>query len=418
MMARMIHTQTLPNGLTLVAEPQPWQPGVSFELQLMAGAVNEPDDLRGITSVLEDWMYRGATSRDGRTRDSRALSEALDDLGVRRGGGAGVEGTSFGAALLAGDLQAALALYADIVRRPSLPDEEFAACVDLARQELEGLEDSPAQKMFNALRERFFQTRHGRSALGTLAGLEALSPERARTDFRARFSPVNAVLGVAGGFDWDTLQKTVTELFGDWTGSSPATEAPRARSGFYQHLEQDTAQEQIGLMFPDVAPGMAGWYESRLAIMVLSGVGASSRLYDEVREKRGLVYSVSASSQQLRGGGFISAYAGTTPQRAQETLEVMLTEFQKMRHGVQADELERARTGLLTSLVMSEESSGARARGLVRDQTLLGRVRSLEEVQSAVNNISLGQLNAWLEANPYEQPAIMTLGPLRLEVAA
>ena len=412
----MIESITLENGLTLIAELQPWQPGVSFELQLPLGAATEPEAARGLTTVLEDWMYRGATSTGGLVRDSRQLSEALDDLGVRRGGGAGVEGTSFSGALLSSDLKAALELYADIVRRPLLPDEEFAPCVELARQELESLDDSPAQKMFSALRERFVTTPQGRSSMGTLEGLEHLTPEFVRSDHASRFGARGAILGAAGGLEWNALVKTATELFGDWGGAAPDLESPKMRGGFYEHITQDTAQEQIGLMFPDLAPGDPGWYASRLSIMVLSGVGASSRLYDEVREKRGLVYSVSASSAQLRGGGWVSAYAGTSPDRAQETLLVMIEEFSRMRHGVREDELERAKTGLLTSLVMSEESSGARARGLVRDQTLLGRVRSLEEITQAVQAVTLSDLNAWLEANPYTDPGVMTLGSKALEM--
>ncbi len=412
----MIETHTLENGLTLIAEVQPWQPGVSFELQVVIGAATEPSDTRGVTTVLEDWMYRGARSKDGQVRDSRQFSEALDDLGVRRGGGAGVEGTGFSGALLSSDLRAGLELYADVTRRPLLSDDEFSPCVELARQELESLDDAPAQKMFTALRERFVTTPHGRSSMGTFDGLEKLTPEIVRADYRSRFGPKGAILGVAGGFDWAALVASVTELFGDWQGESPTLEPPAMRGGFYDHITQDTAQEQIGLMFPDIAPGDPGWYESRLSIMALSGVGASSRLYDEVREKRGLVYSVSASSGQLRGGGWISAYAGTSPDRAQETLEVMLAEFTRMREGVREDELERAKTGLLTSLVMSEESSGARARGLVRDQTLLGRVRPLEEIMQSVQAVTLNGLNAWLEANPYTNPAVMTLGPKALEL--
>jgi predicted Zn-dependent peptidase len=412
----MIETHTLENGLTLIAEVQPWQPGVSFELQVMIGAATEASDARGVTTVLEDWMYRGAQSRDGQTRNSRQLSEALDDLGVRRGGGAGVEGTGFSGALLSSDLRVALELYTDVIRRPVLSDHEFAPCVELARQELESLEDAPAQKMFTALRERFVTTPHGRSSMGTFEGLEKLTPEITRSDYRSRFGPRGAILGVAGGFNWDALVQSVTELFGDWEGQSPTLGPPAMRGGFYEHITQDTAQEQIGLMYPDIAPGDAGWYESRLSIMALSGVGASSRLYDEVREKRGLVYSVSASSGQLRGGGWVSAYAGTAPDRAQETLEVMLTEFARMRQGVRQDELEHAKTGLLTSLVMSEESSGARARGLVRDQSLLGRVRPLEEIMRSVQAITLKNMNTWLEAHPYTNPAVMTLGPKALEL--
>ena len=95
----------------MISEPQPWQPSVSFDLLIPAGAVNEPETMRGVTSVLEDWMGRGAG-----TRDSRALSDAFDNLGVRRGGGAGLEGTSFSGAMLETDLTAAFGLFADVFR--------------------------------------------------------------------------------------------------------------------------------------------------------------------------------------------------------------------------------------------------------------------------------------------------------------
>jgi predicted Zn-dependent peptidase len=209
-------------------------------------------------------------------------------------------------------------------------------------------------------------------------------------------------------------------LFGDWSGDAFESLAPRMHGGTYAHITQDTAQEQIGMMIPDASaslePEQWGWYESRLALGILSGGGFSSRLMQEVREKRGLVYSVSASGAQVRGGGYVTAYAGTTPDRAQETVDVMLEEFNKMSLGVSTDELERSRVSLLTSLVMSEESSGARARSLARDQVLLGRIRNLEDIKKGIQNVTLESVNRWLAQYPFQAPAIMTLGPKALEM--
>ena len=410
-----MNSHQLSNGLTIVFEAQPWQPGASFELFVPAGAINEREEWRGSSTVLEDWLYRGAGKLD-----SRALSDALDDLGLRRGGGAGLEGTTFSGALLANDLFTALEHYANIIRQPHLNPDEFEACQDLARQDLDGLEDSPAQKMFYTLRATFFSTPHGRSSLGTKAGLEALTAEKLREDWTQRFSPQGAVLGVAGGVGWDALVEKVSALFGDWSGDAFESPAPRMHGETYAHITQDTAQEQIGMMIPDASaslePEQWGWYESRLALGILSGGGFSSRLMQEVREKRGLVYSVSASGAQVRGGGYVTAYAGTTPDRAQETVDVMLEEFNKMSLGVSTDELERSRVSLLTSLVMSEESSGARARSLARDQVLLGRIRNLEDIKKGIQNVTLESVNRWLAQYPFQAPAIMTLGPKALEM--
>jgi predicted Zn-dependent peptidase len=406
----LIHSTTLANGLTLIAEPQSWQPGVSFDLLIPAGAVNEPAEMRGVTSVLEDWMDRGAG-----VRDSRALSDAFDNLGVRRGGGAGLEGTSFSGAMLETDLAAAFALFADVVRRPQLPEIELEPCLELARQDIASLDDSPAQKLFVRLRERFFSSQHGRSGMGTLEGLAAITGDKARADYKQRFTPNGAILGVSGGVNWDVLLETVTDLFGTWTGETAAPVSPKMQGGFYEHIEQDTAQVQIGMLYPSLAPTDAQWLESRLALLVLSGAGFSSRLMQEVREKRGLVYSVRASGAPIKAASTISVYAGTSPDRAQETLDVIQQEMQKMQAGVTLEELERARIGLLTSLVMSEESSGARAGGLVRDWHLLGHARELEDLKAKVKAVTLEGVNAWLAANPFEHPGVMTLGPKALK---
>jgi predicted Zn-dependent peptidase len=407
----LIHSTTLPNGFTVISEPQPWQPSVSFDLLIPAGAVNEPQTMRGVTSVLEDWMDRGAGARD-----SRALSDAFDNLGVRRGGGAGLEGTSFSGAMLETDLAAAFDLFADVIQRPILPDTELEPCLELARQDIESLDDSPAQKLFVKLRERFFSSNHGRSGMGTLEGLAAITGAAAREDYQNRFTPNGAILGVSGGVKWDELLELVTRLFGTWTGKTADHPTPSMKGGFYDHIVQDTAQVQIGMLYPSLAPTDAHWLESRLALLVLSGAGFSSRLMQEVREKRGLVYSVRASGSPIKATSTISVYAGTSPDRAQETLNVIQEEMQKMQLGVTLEELERARIGLLTSLVMSEESSGARAGGLVRDWHLLGHARELEDLKAKVKAVTLEGVNSWLAANPFENPGVMTLGPKALNL--
>ena len=140
-----------------------------------------------------------------------------------------------------------------------------------------------------------------------------------------------------------------------------------------------------------------------------------ARLFTEVREKRGLVYSVSASASSHRGVGFSLAYAGTTPQRAQETLDVLLAELVKIGEGVEENELERAKIGMLSSLVMQEESSRARAGAIARDLWMLGRVRSLDEITDAINGVSVGQIREFYDRHPVGDFSVVTLGPAKLE---
>ncbi len=400
-----IHMQTLPNGLTLVAEPMPWLPSASFSLLMPVGAAGDPAGQEGSATVLNDWLYRGAGERD-----SREFSDALDDLGVRRGGGAGTEYATLSASLLADALPETLKLYADMVRRPRLEDETFESARTLALQELWSLDDNPTQRLFIALSKSYFASGQGRSAYGTEEGLKGLSAESVRQDYARRVAPKGAILSVAGGVRWEDLLSQVQEVFGDWQGDgTPLPEAELAPQ-HSEHIQADTSQTQIGVAFAGVAPGSDDWYKHALATGVLSG-GMGSRLFTEVREKRGLVYSVAAVNRAVRGFGYTLGYAGTTPERADETLRVLLNELSKLRKGVSEDELERSRSGLLSNLVMQGESSGARASAMARDTFLLGEPRPVSEVKEGVQGTSLDEVNLFLGERPEPDFTVLTLGP-------
>ncbi|MDZ7703713.1 MAG: pitrilysin family protein [Trueperaceae bacterium] len=405
-MSERIYQTQLSNGLTLVLEAMPWLPSASLKLTLPVGAATDPEGQEGSATVLHDWLSRGAGGRD-----SRQLSDAFDSLGVRQGGSAGRESMSFSASLLADTLPDALRLYADIVRRPELADDEFVSARTTAEQELASLDDSPTQRLFLALSRTLFTSGQGRSPYGTEAGLAALSAESVRADFGRRVSPQGAILSVAGGVTWDDLRATVEESFGDWAGDGVPIPEPSIVTGTREHIDSDTSQTQIGVAYEAVAPGDEGWYENALVNGVLSG-GMGSRLFKEVREKRGLVYSVAAVGRTVRGLGYTLGYAGTTPERADETLSVLLHELERIYdEGVEADELERARTGILSSLVMQGESSGSRADTLGRDIFLFGRPRPVEQTKEAIAAITVDTLNTFLANRPRPEFTVLTLGP-------
>jgi predicted Zn-dependent peptidase len=378
-------------------------------LLLPAGAVTDPIGQEGMATLLEGLAYRGAGARD-----ARALSDALDTLGVQRGGGAELEHSSFGGTMLADDLESALALYADIVRRPHLPADQLDAERDLALQKLERLKDNPAENLFVHLRRAFFTSPHGRTTLGTPEGLAAITPESIVQDHARRYRPAGAILAVAGKVEWDHLQDTVAALFGDWEGAPPPLPPPTThREPQYRHVPQETSQEQIGVAYTAAGLGEPGYPDARMAIEILSG-GMAARLFTEVRERRGLVYTVRAAHSSLRGTGVVFAYAGTTPDRSQETLEVLIAELERVVEGVTRDEVDRARVGLLSALVMQGEASRARAHSLARDTYLLGRVRSLEEIRDAFERVTPASIVAHLRERPPANFTVVTLGPRTL----
>ena len=403
-------THTFSNGLTLAAEIRPSIRAAAFQILMTTGSAGDPTGKEGLSGVLSELCYRGAGDLD-----SRALSDALDAIGMQRAGGAGSETFSFGGAVMSDNLDKALDLTADIVLRPALQAEELEPVRSLALQDLAALEDNPAQKMFVHLNRAYFTNEYGRPSLGTEESLKSLTAEDMANAQSSRFKPSGAIFSAAGRFDWNELKDAVEARFGSWEGSPPSLPAPERRADSrYVHIEQDTQQQHIGVAYDAAPPEHSDIYVSRMAVGVLSG-GMGARLFTEVREKRGLVYAVSAGSSHMRGCGFVRSYAGTTPERAQETLDTLIAELKRLAEGVTPEELERARTGLLSSLVMSGESTGARAGAVAGDLYYLGRVRSLEEIRAQIEAVTPEAVKAHLEEFPPENFTIVVLGPRRLE---
>jgi len=401
--------QTLDNGLSVVLEPMPYLPSASFELLIPVGSATDPLGLEGSAAVLRDWLFRGAGERS-----SRQLSDALDELGVRRGGNASVEYTTFSAAMLADVLRPALGLFADALQRPQLLDSEFEPAKALALQELASLDDNPVQRMFVALSDQYFASGHGRSPYGSHQALTIMTAEQLRQDYAQRVTPRGAILAVAGGIAWEELMLAVEASLGSWQGPPPEPLEVKLRPARVHHLPAETAQVQIGVAYQGVAPGEPGYYEYALATAVLSS-GMSSRLFSEVREKRGLVYAVAAVNRAVRGLGYTLGYAGTTAERADETLRVLLYELRRLSQGVSGEELARARTGILSHLVMQGESSGARASALARDTFLFGQPRTLSELRRLIEQVELDTLNDFLATQTEKAFTITTLGPKALD---
>lgn len=400
-----IYTAQLDNGLTLLFQSMPWLRSASLGLLTPLGSASDPHGQEGSATLIGEWMNRGAGNLP-----SREYTAALDALGVRRGVHADRETSSLSASLLADTLPEALRLLALQVKQPRLEDAEFESARELALQDLKSLADQPTARLAEALSKATFASGHGRSPYGTAEGLAALTPDSVRADRSRRFGPQGAILAVAGGLSWPELRQLVETELGDWTGPTEPLPAPKLNEPLRQHITADTAQVQIGLSFPACEPRHPDWLKQTLAISVLSG-GMGARLFTEVREKRGLVYSVGAAVRAVKGAGYVIGYAGTTREKADETLEVMLAEFRRLSSGVSADELERARQGRLTRLILQGEASGSRASGLASDYWLLGRARTLEEIAAQTRALTLEQLNDWLAQTELAEPTIVTLGP-------
>jgi predicted Zn-dependent peptidase len=398
------------NGLTLIAEKMPGVQSAAMALLLTAGSAVDPPNQLGTAAILSDLVLRGAGNRD-----VRQLSDYLDSLGLHRSSSVGTYHARFGVEAVASRVIQSLSAYADIVRRPHLPQTGFDAARDLALQSLEGIQYGPRQKLIIKLREHFFPDPLGRNPMGKTQDLEKLTLADVKSHWQQQYQARHAILAIAGNIDFPQLQSEVQKYFGDFPAAKTSPINLHHVPPHHHHESQESEQTHIGLAYPSVPETDPDYYIIRLAMEVLGG-GTSGRLFTEVREKRALCYSVWAGYTSLKGIGGILGYAGTSNERAQATLDCMLQEIHRLTSGLTQPELDRAKIGLKASLIMDGESSSARAGTIAHDFFIRGRMRDLDEIKSEIDRVSLDQVNHYLSTHLPGPFTIVTVGPKALKI--
>jgi len=394
----------------LIVEEMSDVQSAAFSILVPAGCIHDRPGQRGTAAMLSDWLTRGAGNLN-----SRELSSTLDNLGLQRSEHAGAQHISLYGATVADTLVDCLRLYGDILLRPQLPGDQFEAVQLGAEHSLLSIEDDPQRKTMVELRRRSFTRPWGLPSDGALEDLPSITEETLRSHYRNCFRPNGTILGIAGNVDAQEIIDVLGEVFGDWP-DRPAPEVIPGETGPQRDfIEHDSAQTHIGVSYRSVPFPDPDYYNAWAAASVLSG-GMSARLFTEVREKRGLCYSISASQTSMKHEGRVVCYSGTSNDRAQETLDVMLQELVRLGEGIEQNELDRCRARAKSSLIMQQESSRGRASSLARNWFLLGEIRTLEEVRNRIEALTIESILNYVHRMPAGDFTVLTIGPRALEV--
>ncbi len=407
---QVIHTHQLPNGLTVVVEPMRDVQSAAFSFLIPGGSAFDPAKQNGTAGILTDWITRGAGELD-----SRELSNALDNLGIQRGESTGINHLAFSAASLGSNVPAALRLYADILQRPHLPEEEFEGAMSGVEQSLRAMEDEPQRKVIIELRRRCYDAPWGLPTEGCLEDLPNITPDSVRAHFQRNLRPNGAILGIAGCVDLDEVLGIITETFGGWATKPEPAIVTGSRGSRLGHIHHESTQTHIGIAYDGIEYAHPDYYKAWAAVGVLSG-GMSSRLFTEVREKRGLCYSVNASLNSMKTEGRVLCYAGTTAERAQETLDVTLGELVRLGDGIESHELERCKARAKSSLIMQQESTSSRAGSIARDWHFLKRVQTLDDIRRDIDALTVENVLEYVHQHPARDFTVLTIGPHQLNV--
>ncbi len=387
----------------------PWLRTAAFSLAVPAGVQHEPTEKAGLAALTCEMIQRGAGEYS-----SRDLVAVQDNLGMDRSSGVSTAMASFGSAMPAESLGDAIGIYGQVVRKPHLPSDQFDDARMMMMQELRAIQDEPAQRVMRRLRELHYGSQLGRSNHGTMESISGLEQSDVQQFFSNNYQASGAILGVAGNVDPDKVIQWAMDAFGDWNGNGAnQTFTPDGVPG-REHIQASSSQTHIGFSFDSIPYGSPDYFRMRAGIGILSD-GMSSRLFDRVREKRGLCYTVSATCNSLLGAGGVFGYAGTTPERAQETLDVTLHEIEHLIDDLAEEELARWKVRIESSLIMEQESSASRASSLVSDWYQLGRPMTTAELENSIVSLTLAQVSDYWTANPPSNYRLVTLGPSELK---
>ena len=405
----MIRISTLPNGLRVLSEAIPHVRSATVGVWCDVGSAAEPAERRGISHLLEHMVFKGT-----RRRTARAIAEEMDAVGGELNAMTDKETTCFYAHVIDRHLPRAVDILADLLQHALFAADDLARERQVVLEEIKMYDDSPGE----VVHDRFGRTLWSGANLGdpTIGYAHTVSGI-GRDDLLAwratRYAPATVFLTAAGNLDHDALVALAGDAFGSFGGEAhaPLPEQPRFTPALDVTID-DTEQAYVLLG----TPGLSMRDERRYAFSVLDtilGGGMSSRLFQTVREQRALAYEISTFQQGYRAAGLFGVSAGCTPERAQECVDVVVDELDRLlQDGVRSDEVERAREHLKGNLTLALEGTFNRMSRLARNELVHGRQISTEEVEAAFDAVDEAAVDALArELLVPAQRGLCVLGP-------
>ena len=399
-------------GAELAVCHMPDRRAQAIQIRMIAGFAHEPPDRLGVAHLTQQTADKGTNAYDG-----RALHDAFDAIGASHSSWCGREAAGFTALCLPEYTERTIELHAEMLRRPVFADEACDVAVELARQDLLVLEDDPQALADKLIARQAYGPVLGRHVGGEQDTLESMSADDIRRFFRENYSAQRMQVSVVGPVPPDRVAGWFEQYFEGFGAGEPAGREHLAVrfDATMTHHDKTTEQEQIVLALPGVAVADDAYPAQRILLGVLSG-SMSSRLFTEVREKRGLVYWVSAWSEHPRGAGMIFVGASTTPQRCDETYQTILAELSRVGDDVSADEVERALTGIAVRADIRGDITRALCTQQADDLTHRGRPVPWSEKLAQLEAVTVADVRGFCKAHLLmDQVSTVTLGPGALE---
>ncbi|MBD8065500.1 insulinase family protein [Devosia sp. PTR5] len=378
-----VRTTTLDNGMVVLTDDMPHLESASLGVWVKAGARSERKTEHGISHLLEHMAFKGTS-----TRTALEIAESIENVGGDLNAATSIEHTGYFARVLKEDVTLAADILADILQNSTFDDNELAREKQVIVQEIGAARDNPDDHVFDLFQQAAYPTQPiGRTILGTVDSVRDFSSDTIRKYMRRNYVGDHMVIAAAGNVDHDELARVAADRFGDLQPNGAPAPQKAEYQGGQERLISDHEQAHIVLGFEGRAYHSDGFYAAQVLASILGG-GMSSRLFQEVREKRGLCYSVYAFHWAFADSGVFGVAAATGEEEVTELVPVVLDELRRATETITDEEVIRVRNQIRAGLLMSLESPSARAGQLARQQILWGRPIAMQETVERINRIT------------------------------
>jgi len=382
-----VEIHTLANGVRVVTEHMPGLSSAAVGVWVNAGGRHERPEQNGIAHFLEHMAFKGT-----RTRSALQIAEAIEDVGGHINAYTSRETTAYYARVLAADVPLAVDVIADIVLNPAFDPAEIEVERHVILQEIGQSHDTPDDIVFDWLQEAAFPAQAiGRPILGPAERVRAFSRDDLSTFVGERYAPEQMIVAAAGAVDHDALVRQVETLFGGLAPRSSSAFEPARFAGGQRREDKPLEQVHVTLAFESPGYRDPRIYTSQIFATAFGG-GMSSRLFQEIRERRGLCYTIFAQAGAYADTGMTTIYAGTSAEDAPGLIELAADELRRAASDMTPAEVARARSQMKAGLLMGLESPSARAERLARLLAIWGRVPTLEETVAQIDDVTTGDV--------------------------
>jgi predicted Zn-dependent peptidase len=388
----MLKKYSLKNGVRVVCEKLPYVRSVSVGIWVRTGSRNEDARINGVSHFIEHMLFKGT-----RTRSAAQIAEAIDNIGGQLNAFTGKECTCFYAKTLDEHIGIALDVLSDMFFNSVFANKDIALEKRVIIEEIGMYEDSPEDLVHDVLSETVWGgSPVGYPILGTKKSLRNINRERIIQYMQERYTPANTVISVAGNYDDGQLEELLGKYFGDWApaAASDETQDNTAFRADVNIREKDTEQVHICIGFEGVKNGDDDLYPL-LAVNNILGGGMSSRLFQRIREKKGLVYSIYSYPTTYKDTGLFTIYAGMKPDNLGEVMHLIYDEIRILKKkGITASELEKAMEQMKGNYILGLESTSSRMNSIGKSELLLGYINTPEEILEKIGSVTMEGVDA------------------------